>query len=203
MDDLSYFRPPQALEAIQARTAELQFDMASEPRTGALLQMLAASKPCGRLLELGTGTGLATAWLLSGMDAGSSLISVDTDEEVQAVAREALCQDTRLKLVTHDGAAFLWRQPKKSFDLVFADAVPGKYEALDEALAIVKTGGFYVIDDMLPQLNWPEGHGEKAQALIERLAADERFVMLPMPWSTGIIVLVRKPPVGIQPEIKL
>ena len=203
MDDLSYFRPPQALEAIQARTAELQFDMASEPRTGALLQMLAASKPCGRLLELGTGTGLATAWLLSGMDAGSSLISVDTDEEVQAVAREALCQDTRLKLVTHDGAAFLWRQPKKSFDLVFADAVPGKYEALDEALAIVKTGGFYVIDDMMPQLNWPEGHGEKAQALIERLAADERFVMLPMPWSTGIIVLVRKPPVGIQPEIKL
>ena len=203
MDDLSYFRPPPALEAIQARTAELQFDMASEPRTGALLQMLAASKPCGRLLELGTGTGLATAWLLSGMDAGSSLISVDTDEEVQAVAREALCQDTRLKLVTHDGAAFLWRQPKKSFDLVFADAVPGKYEALDEALAIVKTGGFYVIDDMLPQLNWPEGHGEKAQALIERLAADERFVMLPMPWSTGIIVLVRKPPVGIQPEIKL
>ena len=203
MDDLSYFRPPQALEAIQARTAELQFDMASEPRTGALLQMLAASKPCGRLLELGTGTGLATAWLLSGMDAGSSLISVDTDEEVQAVAREALCQDTRLKLVAHDGAAFLWRQPKKSFDLVFADAVPGKYEALDEALAIVKTGGFYVIDDMLPQLNWPEGHGEKAQALIERLAADERFVMLPMPWSTGIIVLVRKPPVGIQPEIKL
>ena len=139
MDDLSYFRPPQALEAIQARTAELQFDMASEPRTGALLQMLAASKPCGRLLELGTGTGLATAWLLSGMDAGSSLISVDTDEEVQAVAREALCQDTRLKLVAHDGAAFLWRQPKKSFDLVFADAVPGKYEALDEALAIVKS----------------------------------------------------------------
>jgi predicted O-methyltransferase YrrM len=203
MDDLSYFRPPQALEAIQARTAELQFDMASEPRTGALLQMLAASKPCGRLLELGTGTGLATAWLLSGMDAGSSLISVDTDEEVQAVAREALCQDTRLKLVAHDGAAFLWRQPKKSFDLVFADAVPGKYEALDEALAIVKTGGFYIIDDMMPQPNWPEGHGEKAQALIERLAADERFVMLPMPWSTGIIVLVRKPPVGIQPEIKL
>ena len=203
MDDLSYFRPPQALEAIQARTAELQFDMASEPRTGALLQMLAASKPCGRLLELGTGTGLATAWLLSGMDAGSSLISVDTDEEVQAVAREALCQDTRLKLVAHDGAAFLWRQPKKSFDLVFADAVPGKYEALDEALAIVKTGGFYIIDDMMPQLNWPEGHGEKAQALIERLAADERFVMLPMPWSTGIIVLVRKPPVGIQLEIRL
>jgi len=203
MDDLSYFRPPQALDAIQARTVELKFDMASEPRTGALLQMLAASKPCGRFLELGTGTGLATAWILSGMDAASTLISVDTDEEVQAVAREALCHDARLKLVTHDGAAFLWRQPKRVFDLVFADAIPGKYEALDEALAIVKTGGFYVIDDMMPQPNWPEGHLEKAQALIDRLAEDERFVMLPLPWSTGIVVLVRKAPQGDRLEVKL
>src|ERR1017187_7315939 len=201
MDDIGFFRPPRALAAIQARTTELNFDMASEPRTGALLQMLAASKPGGRLLELGTGTGIATAWLLSGMDAASTLISVDTDEQVQAVAREALCHDTRLKLLSHDGAAFLWRQPKKSFDLVFADAIPGKYEALDEALAIVKPGGYYVIDDLLPQPNWPEGHAEKVPALIDRLAADPRFVMLPLVWSSGVVVLVRKSSQEVVPEL--
>ena len=119
---------------------------------------------------------------------------------MQAVAREALCQDTRLKLLSQDGAAFLWRQPKKSFDLVFAHAIPGKYEALDEALAIVKTGGYYVIDDMLPQPNWPEGHGEKAQALLDLLAADPRFVMLPLVWSTGVVVLVRKSSQDVVPE---
>jgi predicted O-methyltransferase YrrM len=203
MDELSYFRTPEALAEIQARTAELKFDRASEPRTGALLQMLAAAKPCGRFLELGTGTGLATAWILSGMDPGSTLISIDKDEDLQDVARAALGSDARLRLMSCDAAGYLWRQPKKSFDLVFADAVPGKYEALDEALAIVKPGGFYVIDDMLPQPNWPEGHGEKAQALMERLAADPRFVMLPLPWSSGIVVLVRRPPIGIHPEIKL
>lgn len=203
MDELSYFRTPPALEAIQARTAELQFDRASEPRTGALLQMLAAAKPSGRFLELGTGTGLATSWILSGMDPTSTLISLDTSEELQDVARESLGGDARLRLMSCDAAGYLWRQPKKSFDLVFADAIPGKYEALDEALAIVKPGGFYVIDDMLPQQNWPEGHGEKVQALMQRLAADPRFVMLPLPWSSGIVVLVRKPPVGMHPEIKL
>ena len=87
MDELGYIRTPEALAAIQARTEELKFDMASEPRTGALLQMLAASKPGGRFLELGTGTGLSTAWLLSGMDAASTLISIDTNEELQEVAR--------------------------------------------------------------------------------------------------------------------
>jgi predicted O-methyltransferase YrrM len=179
----------------------LNFDMASEPRTGALLQILAASKPGGRFLELGTGTGIATAWILSGMDSASTLISIDKDEQVQAVAREALCHDARVKMLSHDGAAFLWRQPKKSFDLVFADAIPGKYEALDEALAIVKPGGYYVIDDLLPQPNWPEGHAEKVPALIDRLAADPRFVMLPLVWSSGVVVLVRKSPQEVVPEL--
>ncbi len=194
MDDLAYIQTPEALPAIQARTAELNFTMASETRTGALLQMLAASKPNGRFLELGTGTGLATAWLLSGMDAESTLISIDSNEEVQGVAKASLGGDARLKLMSCDAAGFLWRLPKKSFDLVFADAIPGKYEARDEALAVVKPGGFYIIDDMLPQPNWPEGHGEKAVALIETLAQDERFVMLPLVWASGVVVLVRKPP---------
>ncbi|HEX3894170.1 MAG TPA: class I SAM-dependent methyltransferase [Terracidiphilus sp.] len=192
-DDLNFFRSPEALPAIQVRTAELKFDRASETRTGALLQMLAASKPGGRMLELGTGTGMGTAWLLSGMDAASTLVSLDTDEDVQSVACDLLGKDARLKLLACDAAGFLWRQTKKSFDLVFADAIPGKYEALDEALAIVKVGGYYVIDDMLPQPNWPEGHGDKAAALLDQLSQDSRFLMLPLPWATGLVVLVRKP----------
>jgi predicted O-methyltransferase YrrM len=54
--------------------------MASEPKTGAFLAALAASKPGGRLLELGTGTGLGAAWLLAGMDAAARLDTVDADE---------------------------------------------------------------------------------------------------------------------------
>jgi predicted O-methyltransferase YrrM len=167
--------------------------MASEPRAGALLRSLAASKPASRLLELGTGTGIATAWLLSGMDRDSTLITVDTDPRVQAVAREYLGSDPRLTLITEDGASFLRRQPPASFDLVFADAMPGKYEALDEALAVVKSGGFYIIDDMLPQPNWPDGHAAKVPVLLDRLASDNRFVIAPMSWASGVVVVVRRP----------
>jgi len=45
---------------------------------------------------------------------------------------------------------------------VFADALAGKYDGLSEALCVVKAGGFYVIDDMLPQPNWPDGHAPKS-----------------------------------------
>ena len=57
---------------VRKDTEELGFTMASEPKTGALLAVLAASKPGGQFLELGTGTGLGTAWLLSGMDADAA-----------------------------------------------------------------------------------------------------------------------------------
>ena len=78
---------PTVWSSIRERTGTLGFDMPSDLRTGALLQALAATKPGGRLLELGTGTGLATACLLAGMDSSAQLISVDNDPAFQGVAR--------------------------------------------------------------------------------------------------------------------
>ena len=192
MNETLFLNPPASVKTIEARTQELQFAMASEPRTGMLLRTLASTKPGGRMLELGTGTGLATAWLLDGMDAASTLVSVDTDEQPQQVARDVLGGDKRLTLLTADACGFLWRQKQASFDLVFADAMPGKYIALDEALELVRPGGYYIVDDMLPQPTWPDGHGPKAEALMEQLAQDKRFRAIAMAWASGIIVMVRK-----------
>lgn len=192
MDDLGYVQSPPQLAAILARTQELNFGMASEPRTGALLRALAASKPGGRMLELGTGTGVGTSWLLAGIDAPATLVSVDIDPKVQQIAREALGHDSRLTILTEDAATFLRRLPAQSFDLVFADALSGKYDALDDALAVVKPGGYYVIDDMLPQPSWPTGHADKVPALIARLAANTQLHIAPMAWASGVVIAVKK-----------
>ncbi|MGB7264056.1 MAG: class I SAM-dependent methyltransferase [Terracidiphilus sp.] len=192
MDELQYIQEPAAMAEILAETAKLDFTMASEPKTGALLRVLAASKPGGRLLELGTGTGVGTAWLLSGMDAASTLVSVDTNFSFQSAARRILGNDSRLSLVLEDAVDYLVRQPPASFDLVFADALRGKFDGLDEALAVVKPGGFYVIDDLLPQPQWPEGHGEKVPPLIERLASHEHFHIVPISWASGLVLAVKK-----------
>ena len=176
MNDLEHLNPPAKLQEILDRTATLGFTMPSEPRTGALLRMLATTKPGGRLLELGTGTGLSAVWLLDGMDRDTTLITVDVDPQWQAVARDVLSDDPRLEIVTEDAASFLRRQAPASFDLIFADAMPGKYELLDEALELLRPGGIYVIDDMLPQENWPQGHASKVPQL---LAKTRRSVRLP------------------------
>jgi len=119
MDELAHLKPPAAIGTIVGRTEALAFPMPSEPRTGAMLRVLAASKPGGRFLELGTGTGLATAWLLDGMDRDARLTTVDVDPAAQAVAREVLGGDPRLEIVTEDAAVFLRGQKAGTFDLIF------------------------------------------------------------------------------------
>ena len=90
MNDTEFSRQPAGIADIVAETEALSFNMMSEAKVGALLAVLAASKPGGRLLELGTGTGHGTAWLLSGMDTTATLDTVDTDEAVVAGAQRYL-----------------------------------------------------------------------------------------------------------------
>jgi len=75
---------------------------------------------------------------------------------------------------------------------VFADAMPGKYQLLDEVLDMVESGGIYFIDDMLPQPNWPDGHAEKVTQLLNYLDEREDLVLTKMGWASGIVIIVKK-----------
>jgi predicted O-methyltransferase YrrM len=181
---------PMVIHTIRDETEKLGFRMASEPKTGALLRALAAAKPGGSFLELGTGTGIGTAWLLAGMDANSKLVSVDNDPRVQAIAQRHLGHDLRVRFDLIDGAEFL-SQSHPQFDLIYADAWPGKFSQLDLALSLLRIGGIYFIDDLLPQPNWPEDHAPKVEALIEDLESRSGFVCTKLAWASGLMLLVK------------
>lgn len=102
-------------------------------QTGSLLRTLAASKPSGKFLEIGTGTGIGTAWLLAGMDQESSLISVENDKKFIDVAQRFLSADPRVTFRSEDAGNLIEALPPRSFDLIFADTWAGKYTHLNEA----------------------------------------------------------------------
>ncbi|HKX27471.1 MAG TPA: class I SAM-dependent methyltransferase [Blastocatellia bacterium] len=191
MNGLVEIKTPQILSLIEAETAALGFGMASERPVGAMLRTLAASKRQAELLELGTGTGISAAWLLDGMDAESHLTTVDDDEVCVEIARRHLGADPRITFRIADGAEFLLNLQGAQFDLIFADAWPGKFDHLDQALAALKIGGFYVIDDLLPQPNWPENHAAKIAALLETLAQRHDLTTCSLAWSSGLLVATR------------
>jgi predicted O-methyltransferase YrrM len=191
MNDHSNLNEPNGLPAIWADTRAAGFTMSSEPLTCSLLRTLAASKARGRFLELGSGTGLSTAWLLDGMDSDSHLTTVDNDEAVLSVLRKNLGQDSRLTVVCADGDEFLQLLRGQVFDLVFADTWSGKYRLLDEALSLVSRSGLYVVDDMLPQPNWPEGHAEKVADLVFKLEQRSDFRITKMSWASGVLLAAK------------
>ncbi|MGV3762666.1 O-methyltransferase [Parapedobacter sp.] len=183
---------PPAYHAIAEETRRLGFTMPSDVQTGALLRTLATSKPGGRLLELGTGSGLATAWILDGMDAAATLVSFDHDDALLAIARKHLGNDKRLSLVCADGGDWVRENEGQLFDFIFADTWHGKYLLLEEVLDMLRPGGLYIVDDMLPQPNWPEGHQEKALAFIRHLEGRDDLWMVKQHWATGIIIGVKR-----------
>ena len=165
--------------------------MSSDPLTGSLLRTLAASKPAGKFLELGTGTGLSTSWILDGMDDYSIMTSVDFDRVVLKIAATFLGDDPRLQLEQADGGEWLTSNKHQRYDFIFADTWHGKYLMLDEVIEMLLPGGLYIVDDMLPQANWPDGHHIKAENLRHELAARTDLLVSNLDWATGIMIAAK------------
>lgn len=182
---------PAALEAILSACEDIGFDMSCDTLTGAFLGTLAASKPRGRFLEIGCGAGASTSWMLQSMDSASTLVTVDNDAQLVEVARAHLGDDPRVRFHVEDATETLRRLQGQCFDMVFADSWPGKFQEIELALNLLAAGSLYVIDDLLPQPNWPNGHGDKVVALVRRLSTDSRLALTKLSWSTGLIVATR------------
>jgi len=194
MLDTVHLHPPTVLKDLEEATNAIGFTMGSDYLTGSLLRTLAATKPGGQLLELGTGTGFSAAWMLDGMDAHATLVSVDSNEQTTAIPRRYLGNDPRITFTIMDGTAFIDSTLAQGtrFDLIFADMPPGKFHYLDETLQLLKPGGMYVIDDLLMLTSWEEEHVTRVYRLLATLEARQDLHITKLNWSSGLVIAVRR-----------
>lgn len=127
------------------------------PEVGRLLRTLAAAKPGGLIGEQGTGSGVGTAWLISGMSAESRLVSAELDPVYAAAAARLFAGFPNVEVRAGD-----WHQVlhgEGPFDLLFMDAIPGSGDLdpsrWDRVAELVKVGGLIVMDDLTPVDLWP------------------------------------------------
>ena len=191
MNDNNISDIPKIHSEIERKSKEIGFTMPSDLYVGTLLKTLISSKPEGNFLELGTGIGLSLSWIVDGMHKGSTLVSIDNDQELISIVKQYFEKDERVKLICQDGSEWIKTYAGEKFDLIFADAWPGKYSEINKILDLVKVGGFYCIDDLTEQPNWPPGHQENVDRLVNYLENKDDFTLTKMNWSTGLIIAVR------------
>lgn len=179
------------MQTLHQAAEQLAFTQTSDAAIGQLLTALAASKPGGRFLDLGTGVGHSISHLLAGATTETHVVSIDNDAELQAVARAHFGNDKRVEIIHADGGPWLQNYTGPKFDLVFADTWPGKFWDLEPALNLVQPGGFYLVDDLKPHDDWPEGHAERVQELTKTLLNHPDFRAVRLDWSTGLILLTK------------
>ena len=146
-----------------------------------LLAVLVASKPGGKIAEIGTSYGDGAKAIASALTQGATFLTVELDPERAAQAREALA-GTVAEVLEGDWRTVL---PQRGpFDLVFADGGVA-YELVADLLA---PGGILVKDDLTPGAPVAGDATREALLLDPRLEATELLVTMGM----AVIVAVRR-----------
>jgi predicted O-methyltransferase YrrM len=194
-DDPSRKGTPVTPESVAAATALAQragFTLSCEPETGALLAVLAAAVPAGgRILELGTGAGVGTAWIASGLASRTDVevVTVEHDQATADLAAQA-SWPRYIRLVVGDAVRVT--AGEGSFDLIFADAQGGKWDGLDGTIAALRPGGQLLVDDMTPARYADADHEQKIAEVGNRILGHPDLVSVPIAWSSGLILSTRR-----------
>ena len=126
------------------------------PQVGRMLQVLTSGKPGGRIGEQGTGAGVGTAWLASGLRNSAHLISVEINPSFSNATAQLFAGYPNVEIQTGDWHEIM--SPNEPYDLLFMDAmprvdlVPDKWDLIVE---LIKIGGQIVMDDLTPVELWP------------------------------------------------
>lgn len=139
--------------------------------TGRLLATLAATRG-GTLAEFGTGCGVGTAWLRSGVPDEARILTAELDATLATAAAEIFTGDRQVEVVAADWSTLRDRGP---FSLLFLDAREPKDAGVDAVVDLIEQGGIVVLDDFTPCSSWPPVYEGRVDTLRERWLTDERF----------------------------
>jgi predicted O-methyltransferase YrrM len=185
--------PPLAAKA-QRVADRAGYELSSEPSTGSLLRTLAAAKPGGRLLEVGCGVGVGSAWLLDGMDAAARLTGIERHPKVAHVCRTLLAGDERMEVVNADAVEWLTAYDGPPFDLMFVDTTSAKFERRDLLFPHMADGALFIADDLLPQEKWTERHGPRVERFRREIFQEPDLLPTLIDWASGLVVAAYRKP---------
>jgi predicted O-methyltransferase YrrM len=183
---------PAMVRAAIDRAEAAGFQLSCDLRVGQLLAVLSAAvRPGGRILELGTGTGVGLAWIVYGLGSRTDVevLSVELSSDLAAVAAAAEWPPF-VRLQIADALEVVARRER--YDLIFADAQGGKWEGLHDTIASLRPTGLLLVDDMTPSEFMNDEHRTKTREVRRRLLESDQLVQVQIDWATGVILCARR-----------
>ena len=136
--------------AARARGQELGTVDASQG-AGAYLRHLAHQLNAQSVVEIGTGSGVGSLWILEGMIASGTLTSIDDEMEHTSIAKLAMADaeiaQSRYRFITNPVMDVMTKLTDRAYDLVvYRHNSEDLSFAISEAHRILRSGGVFVID---------------------------------------------------------
>jgi predicted O-methyltransferase YrrM len=137
----------------QARARGLELGVSdSTPGAGAFLRFLAFSLQAQSVVEVGTGSGVGSLWILDGMRSTGTLTSIDDEMEHTQITKLAFAEadiaQTRVRLITNSVIDVISKLTDTAYDMVVLRHNPEDLSfVIGESLRILRSGGVLVIDN--------------------------------------------------------
>ena len=155
--------------------------------TGRLLATLAATRQ-GTLAEFGTGTGVGTAWLRSGIRNGAKILTAELDSKLAGAAAEIFSDDEQVEVRGRrlvDSA-----RPRARSHCSSSTRVSPRTAAPTPSSTSIEPGGVVVLDDFTPCESWPPVYGGRVDVLREQWLTDDRFTTVEVMVAPDTSVLI-------------
>ena len=173
--------------------------MCSGHLQGRLLKMLVRMIRPQRVLELGTFSGYSALCIAEGLAEDAVIDTVEKDDELEDFITDSLAgspHGRKVRLHRADALEFMKNAEAESYCLIFIDADKRKYdEYYEEALRILKKGGFIIADNTLwdGHVTDPAKARDPQTAGIIRfdnlVAADNRVEKVIVPLRDGLTLI--------------
>lgn len=121
------------------------------PGSGAFLRYVASLISAQAVVEIGTGSGVGTLWLLKGVMNSGVITTIDPEVQHIQIAKQVLLDAdvpaNRYRLITSDYLDVMRKLADRAYDLVVFRGNPEDVlDVIDEAHRILRTGGILAID---------------------------------------------------------
>jgi predicted O-methyltransferase YrrM len=195
----NYVTEPAPIRA--ARNASLEHGIEPiTPAMGSFLASLVAYSNAQSIVEVGTGLGVASQWLLAA-NAESHLTSIEKDVDHQQTAKDLIASAgisaNRVRLISGEAIDILPRMNEASYDLIVVNSRgKGTLELARHALHLARVGGIVAVTHALAggsvaQPTARDAASVEMRTVLGDYAVDENIRATMVPVGDGILTLVR------------